>query len=172
MSFGEYIGFEMFSLLLIAIVIFAAETRVTEIAQLRNLRERLESLTETFNKSYEETLELSNIYNTSQSDKAQSVAYYLDSTGIDGSVIKDELVQIYQVDDIFVAADDYVDYVNNDVWVYHRATRQDGSKIVIKTNKEEIDRLLDNIYTQNKVISSIVNLKDLFFIVTTRDESG
>ena len=169
MSFAEYIGFEMFSLLLIAIVIFAAETRVTERAQLRNLRERLESLTETFNKSYEETLDLSNIYNTSQTDKAQSVAYYLDSTGIDGSVIKDELVQISQVDDIFVAADDYVDYVNNDVWIYHRATRQDGSKIVIKTSKEEIDRLLDNIYTQNKVISSIVNLKDLFFIVTTRD---
>ena len=54
--------YDIIVLLLMGLFMFFVETRVTEHKQRENLAERLESIQSTFNKSYEETIEVTELY--------------------------------------------------------------------------------------------------------------
>ena len=72
--FHQAILREVVILLVIAIVLFVAETAVTERSMGQNLRERLDTITVTFTKAYEETQELTQLYNKAMKSKAESLA--------------------------------------------------------------------------------------------------
>ena len=80
-SFKDVILFELVNRFILAILLFIGQTKVTERAQLHNLRERLDILTATFTKSYTETQELTDIYDAGMQAKADSLVLYLDHTG-------------------------------------------------------------------------------------------
>ena len=66
-------------LIIITAFILFLETRVTEYTQRENLLKRLDSITETLSTSYQETLEVTEIYQKALEDKAESLAYLMDN---------------------------------------------------------------------------------------------
>ena len=164
-SLKRAIGFEIINLIIIAAILFLAETKITERAQVVNLRERLDNLTETFDQAYNETRELTHIYNQSEQQKARSIAFYLDN--FDASEINiNELKSLYKVEDILLG-----DMKTNDdgTYLYYRTVRKDGSTVTIKTLKKDLDDILNNVYTQNKILNDFVASEDIFFIITRGD---
>ena len=164
-SLKRAVGFEIVNLIIIAAILFLAETKITERAQVVNLRERLDNLTETFDQAYNETRELTHIYNQSEQQKARSIAFYLDN--FDASEINiNELKSLYKVEDILLG-----DMKTNDdgTYLYYRTVRKDGSTVTIKTLKKDLDDILNNVYTQNRILNDFVASEDIFFIITRGD---
>ena len=160
-SLKNAILLDLIILAVIGAILFAVETRVTEKAQKENLLERLNSVTDTFVKSYGETSEVTQLYYEGMNAKAASLAYLYDHD--ENFEINEELIKLYDVDQIYLNgnAPYWSDYI------YVEAECEDGNKVILEKSKDELNRILDNIYTQNKVLNRIVNLDELFFIVTT-----
>ena len=164
--FHEAILREIVILVLILIVLFIAETSVTERSQGRNLHERLDSITATFSKSYEETQELTRLYNTAMKAKAASLAYLLDHSDEYNAINVSDLCSLYDVQKIYVE-DRSFDHYDSDEYRFYRALREDGQYVTIQQSVNELDAILNEVYTQNKILQNMVNLDDMFFIVTT-----
>ncbi|MBQ3394127.1 MAG: mechanosensitive ion channel [Oscillospiraceae bacterium] len=165
-SFKDVILFELVNRFILAILLFIGQTKVTERAQLHNLRERLDILTATFTKSYTETQELTDIYDAGMQAKADSLVLYLDHTGGFAPGQLREIRQLYDVDEIIIGEGSLME-MDEAGYLYYTRTMADGTKITLKKSDRELKALLNNIYTQNRVLNGIVELDDLFFIVTT-----
>ena len=148
-------------LLLIGVTLFVLETRITEEAQKKNLVQRLESITATFSKSYEETREVTDLYNMSLKAKVESLAYLIDHEE-DVDILG--LKKIWQVDGIYI---DEIPKREKD-YTYFQTYSASGRSVTIKQNVSVLNEILDNIYTENRILQRLVNLEDLFFIVTSR----
>lgn len=149
-------------LLIIGCFLFVVETRVTEENQKQNLISRLESVEKTFSKSYEETLEITELYDKSMQAKADAVAHMLD---VDPNYkLNQETYDLYGVDYIFKGS---APSEGERGYRFYTATSESGITVTVKKTSDELNFILDNIYTQNKVLQRVMNLDDLFFIVTT-----
>ena len=162
MTLRKTMIYEAIILLFIGVIMFVVETRVTENAQKSNLIQRLEILNTTFDKANSETEEITQLYDDDQTQKAVSIAYRIDHDP--DFKLNQETMDLYQVDDIILA--------NNPETMemgakYYYASTESGQTVIVKKYTEELDQLLDNIYTENKILNHIVNNEDLFFIVTT-----
>ncbi len=158
--------FQAILLLFMGITLFIAETRITERAQLKNLRERLESITATFTKSYEETQEITKMYNDTMNSRVRSLAYLLDRDVSYNSNNIQDLCDLYGVDQIFL---DNREHKDTDEMHYFTAFRKNGRRVTIGKNTEDFNLLMNNIYTNNKVLQDVVAQDDMFFIVTNAD---
>ena len=139
---------------------FIVETRVTEYRQRENLIERLNSIQETFDDSYKATNEVTEIYNDAQLSKLYSLIYVLNRDP--DLPIDNELKKIYGLSDIIVGP-----YRKEQGFRYYTSTTDDGRMITIEKSSHDLDVILNNIYTDNKVLQRITQMDDLFFIVTT-----
>ncbi len=154
--------FEFVILLIIAGFLFVVETRVTENRQKINLIERLESIESTFSQAYRQTQEVTEIYDNAMQARADSVAYLLDHEP--GFKLDDSTYKLYNVDFIYKGnppAD------REKGFLYYSAETADGKHVTIKKSADELNTILDNIYSSNKVLNRIMSIDDLFFIITT-----
>jgi len=150
----------------IMVVLFVAETTITERSQSQNLRERLDTITVTFSKSYEETQELTQLYNDAMKAKAESLAFLLDNNDKYNEDNVSELCDLYDVEEIYVE-DRSFDHYDSEGYRFYRALRENGQYVTIRQSVEELDEILNSVYTQNKVLENMITLDDMFFIVTT-----
>ena len=79
LTLRQLLLYDLVILFIMGIFMFIVETRVTEYKQMENLNERMESIQSTFNKSYEETLEMTEIYDQSMQAKAEVLVYLMDN---------------------------------------------------------------------------------------------
>ncbi len=152
--------FDALILAVIGVILFVIETRVTEETQRENLIKRLTSITNTFTKSYQETQEITQLYDQAMNSKAQSLAFRIDND--EDFEVNGDIVTLYQVDDIVVG--DIPRQVTG--FRHYSAETADGRYVTIRKNSAELDGILNNIYTDNKVLQRVVTLDDMFFIVT------
>ena len=157
---------EIAILIAIIIFLFIAETTVTERSQERNLRERLDTLTVTFTKSYEETQELTDLYNKAMKAKAESLAFLLDNNDRYTEENVSELCDLYDVEEIYIEERSF-DHYDSEGYRFYRALRSNGQFVTIRQSVDELDAILNDVYTQNKILKNMVSLDDMFFIVTT-----
>ena len=160
-SIWKAIIFEIVNLMIIGAVLFYAQTQITANVQGKALSEQLENLSNTLNNAYRQTVEINELYNELQTSKVQSIAYYLDNTPA-GGVSIDELCDVFDVQEI-----SFNKVPDQDDGSYFKAERSNGSVVVIKIDTSEMDELLGNIYTQNKILRSAAQNEDLFLLVTT-----
>ena len=164
--FHQAILREIVILLVIAIVLFVAETAVTERSMGQNLRERLDTITVTFTKAYEETQELTQLYNQAMKSKAESLAFLLDHSDRYNMLNVSELCDLYDVEEIYVE-DSSFDHYDSEGYRFYRALRENGQYVTIRQSVEELDAILNDVYTQNKVLENMITMDGMFFIVTT-----
>ena len=160
-SLKHILLFDLAVLLISSMFLFFVETRVTEYKQNENLNERLQSIQETFDKAYEETAEVTELYDQSIQAKAESLAYLLEYEH--GLTINKELRKIYNVDGIYIG-----DVHLEQGYRYYTAYTSDGTPVTVEKAPYDLQAILDNIYTDNKILQKIVDLDELFIIITTR----
>ncbi len=153
--------YEAIILLLIGVALFIVETRVTEAAQKKNLIKRLDSLTATFSQSYQQTQELTELYEDMLRSKAGSIAYMLDNGH--GFTADQETLELYQLDAVYFD----MPLSPPDDALYASVVSGNGTRVTVKKDRSELDTILNNVYTENRIINSVINNSDLFFIVTT-----
>ena len=161
MKLRDVLLFDALILAVIGALLFLIETRVTEETQKENLIRRLSSITTTFSKSYEETQDVTRLYDDSQMSKASSLAYRLDHEP--DFVINEDTLRLYQVDGIVVGAIPHQEIG----YRYYTAVTSSGENVTIQKSSAELDVILNNIYTDNRVLQRVVSLDDMFFIVTS-----
>ena len=164
-SIRKVLMVEAIILLLVGLALFWAQTQVTERAQQKNLRDRLDSITQTFTESYRQTQDVTEIYNEARMAEAQSIAYLLDH---EEETDLDSLKELYDIsgeEDILIGSG----YVREEGYSYFTAYRSNGQAVTIRKTDRELDAMLNNIYSSNKVLQAVVGDDDLFFIVTNKD---
>lgn len=160
-SLRHILLFDAIALIIIGFFLFVVETKVTEYKQNENLTERLKSVQSTFDKAYEETREVTELYDLSIQAKADSLAFLADHEP--GFRITAELREIYDADGIYIG-----NVHLEQGYRYYSAYTADGRKITVEKLPYELNAILDNIYTDNRILNRIVELDDLFVIITTR----
>lgn len=162
-SFAKALAVGLIILFVIGLLLFIVEYHLTELTQKKDLLQRVDTIAETFSKSYEQTLEVTELYDSGMQAKADSVAYLLDHA--DSRVINTSLRNLFGVQDIVVGV--RVPEQNGHGYRYYRSRTKDGTEVTLIKVSDDLDELLNNIYTQNKILNRIVSLQDMFFIVTS-----
>ena len=151
--------YDLVVLLLMGTFMFIVETRVTEYKQRENLSERMESIQSTFNKSYEETIEVTEIYDQSMQAKAEVLVYLLDN---DKKVkIDRDLMEMFDADGIYIG-----EYRREQGMRYYTAYTADGRMVTIEKDPAALNAILNNIYTENRILQRLASMEDMFLIVT------
>ena len=153
--------FEMIVLAVTGMLLFLVETAFTEYNQKANLIRRLDKVTETFNVSYQHTKDLTRMYDGNMQAKADAVAYLVDHDP--DFTVNDELMDLFVVDQIMIG---YTPEIKDVGFRYYTSTSENGTMICIKKNTADLDQVLNNIYTENRILQKVINSKDLFFVVT------
>ena len=159
----QILVYDFLILVLMGGFMFFVETRVTEYKQRENLFERLDSIQETFNKSYQETLEVTELYDDSMMARANALTYLMDHD--DGFILTKDTVKLYDVDNIYIG-----DYVPRRGFSYYTVQNAKGQNVTLEIDSLELQSILSNIYSDNRVLQRIISLDDMFLIVT--NDSG
>ena len=159
LTLKDMLIYDAIVLLLIGIFLFFVETRVTEYKQRENLFERLDSIQETFNKAYTETQEVTELYDESIVSRAKAIAYLYDTQG--GIEVNRELADLYSVEGIYIG-----DFRKEQNMRYYTAYGKDGTAITVEKDPSDLNAILNNIYTDNKILQRVSGLDDLFFVIT------
>ena len=159
LTLRQLLLYDLVVLFIMGIFMFIVETRVTEYKQRENLNERMESIQSTFNKSYEETLEMTEIYDQSMQAKAKVLVYLMDN---DKNVKIDRaLMDMFDADGIYVG-----EYRKEQGMRYYSAYTADGRMVTIEKDPAALDAILSNIYTENRILQRLTTMEDMFLIVT------
>ena len=159
LTLRQLLLYDLVVLFIMGIFMFIVETRVTEYKQRENLNERMESIQSTFNKSYEETLEMTEIYDQSMQAKAEVLVYLMDN---DKNVKIDRaLMDMFDADGIYVG-----EYRKEQGMRYYSAYTADGRMVTIEKDPAALNAILSNIYTENRILQRLTTMEDMFLIVT------
>ncbi|MBO4361103.1 MAG: mechanosensitive ion channel [Eubacteriaceae bacterium] len=160
----QVLAFDIVILLLMGTFMFVVETRVTEHKQRENLTERLESIQNTFNKSYQETLEVTEIYDQAMQSKAEVLVFLLENEK-DVKIDRD-LTAMFDADAIYIG-----EFRKEQGMRYYTAYASDGLMVTIEKDPHDLNEILNNIYTENRILQRLTAMDDMFLIVTNTDGS-
>ena len=153
-------------LLLLGVFLYFVEIRATEERMKINLTDRLETLRRAFEKADDDTYDTAYRYELRMNSSAQALAFLYDHE--ENFTVTSDLLQTFDVVDIYVGDESEIEK-DEEYFGYYSAEASDGTVITIAVSKFDLKIILDSIYTENKIISKMGNLTDLFLIT---DEEG
>ena len=163
-SFLHAVAVEILILTVICALLFWAETQVTERATEKKLRERAESISESFMTSYRELHGITDRYKEDIQARADSLAFLIDhSDEIDADNIM-SLCGVYDVDALYLvdSEEDIPDTVVNTE--AYAAETADGRLAVVFKNVEEQEEILAQFEDNNAFRGYSSATSDLYFI--------
>ena len=158
---------------IILTVVFAlllwAETNVTERATEKKLRERAESISESFMTSYRDIHGIMDRYDAAIQARAESLAFLV---GHSDEINEDnitELKALFDVDDIYlVKSEEDIPEVPMDTLIYAAETG-DGRIVVLNKNAGEEDEILRQFEENNAFHGYNTLTEDLYFVLQSKN---